>query len=112
MLFLADATWGPWPQTLIVGNDAPCRSLDWTVGVSEDWLDANPDAGQASSSQPGEFVITVITSTLSTGNTYTATVTVDSSTVGVQESPQQVSVKFVYSAQPLQRIMFPLAMRN
>ncbi|HUS71217.1 MAG TPA: S8 family peptidase [Anaerolineae bacterium] len=109
MLFLADATWGPWPQTLIVGNDAPCRSLDWSAGVSEDWLEAHPDAGQASSSQPGEFVTTVITSGLSTGNTYYATVTLNSSTLGVQESPQEIGVKFVYSDTPLLRTFLPLS---
>jgi thermitase len=108
MLFLADATWGPWPQTLIVGNDAPCRSLEWSAVDDADWLDADPDTGQASSSQPDEFVITVLTATLSTGNTYTATVTVNSSTLGVQESPQQVEVKFVYSDTPLLRTFFPL----
>lgn len=112
MLFLADATWGPWPQTLIVGNDAPCGSLEWSVGDNAAWLEENPYTGQASSSQPGQSVITVNTSGLSTGNTYYATITVTSSTLGVQESPQEIGVKFVYSAQPLQRIMFPLAMRN
>jgi len=107
MLFLADATWGPWPQTLIVGNDAPCGSLEWSAGDNADWLFENPDTGQASSSQPGEFVTTVITSGLSSG-TYYATVTVDSSTLGVQESPQQISVEFVYSDTPLLRTFLPL----
>ena len=108
MLFLADVTWGPWPQTLVVGNDAPCGSLEWSAGDDADWLDADPDAGQASSSQPGESVVTIDTSGLSTGDIYYATLTVDSSTQGVQESPQQVQVKFVYSAAPLLRTFFPL----
>jgi thermitase len=108
MLFLADATWGPWPQTLIVGNDATCGSLEWSAGDDAEWLDENPDTGEASSSQPGQFVVTVNTSGLSTGNTYYATLTVDSSTLEVQESPQEISVKFVYSDTPLLRTFFPL----
>jgi thermitase len=112
MLFLADATWGPWPQTLIVGNDAPCASLDWTISEDAEWLETEPSAGQASYSQPGHIAVTVDKDGLSPGTTYYSTITVDSSTVGVQESPQQVEVRFIYSAQPLHRIMLPLAMHN
>jgi hypothetical protein len=108
MLFLADVTWGPWPQTLGVGNGSPCGLLDWTASDNTGWLGENPAAGQASSSQPGESVVTIDTSGLSTGDIYYATLTVDSSTQGVQESPQQVQVKFVYSAAPLLRTFFPL----
>jgi thermitase len=110
MVFLADATYGPWPQTLIVGNDAPCGSLDWTADDDADWLDTNPDAGQASSSQPAQIAVSVdkYNEEVSPGNTYTTTVSIDSSTEGVQESPQQVEVKFVYSNTPLLRTFFPL----
>ena len=110
MLFLADATTGPWPQTLLVSNGAPCALLDWTAGESEDWLNANPDSGQASSSQPGEVAVSVDKSGLSTGTTYNTTLTVDSSTLGVQERPQLVDVKFVYSDTPLTRTFFPLGL--
>jgi len=108
MLFLADATWGQWPQTLIVGNDAPCRSLEWSAGDDAAWLDEIPHTGRASCSQPGKVVISVDTSGLSIGNTYYATVTVASSTLGVQESPQEIGIKFVYSNTPLLRTFFPL----
>jgi hypothetical protein len=82
--------------------------LEWTAGDDADWLSENPDEGQASSSQPGQIEVTVDKAGLSAG-THNSTLTVDSSTVGVQESPQQVEVKFVYSATPLLRTFFPLA---
>jgi hypothetical protein len=112
MLFLADVTWGPWPQTLLVSNDAPCGTLDWTAGESEDWLDANPDAGQASSSQPGEAAVSVDKAGLSTGTSYNTTLTIDSSTLGVLERPQLVDVKFVYSDTPLTRTFVPLGLSH
>ncbi len=112
MLFLADATLGPWAQTLLVSNGAPCALLDWTAGESEDWLDADPDSGQASSSQPGEVAVSVDESGLSTGTTYNTTLTVDSSTSGVQETPQLVDVKFVYSDTPLIRTFYPLGLAD
>jgi len=110
MVFLADATTGPWPQTLLVSNGAPCAWLDWSAGENEAWLDANPDSGQASSSQPGEVAVSVDKSGLSTGTTYNTTLTIDSSTLGVQETPQLVDVRFVYSATPLIRTFFPLGL--
>ena len=110
MLFLADATTGPWPQTLLVSNGAPCASLDWIASESEDWLDANPDTGQASSSQPGEVAVSVDKAGLSTGTSYNTTLTIDSSTIGILETPQLVDVKFVYSDTPLTRTFFPLGM--
>ncbi len=112
MVFLADATWGPWPQGLLVRNAAACGTLDWSAGGDQGWLDIDPGSGQASATQPGEIAISVDESGLSAGNTYTATVTVDSSTVGVQESPQQVSVKFVYSDTPLLRTFLPLGVSH
>jgi len=110
MVFLADVTWGPWPQSLRVGNGAPCAWLEWSATGSEDWLDANPDSGQASSSQLAEVVISVDESGLSAGNTYNTTLTVDSSTLGVLETPQLVDVRFVYSDTPLTRTFFPLGL--
>jgi len=107
MVFLADATRGPWPQMLVVSNGASCGSLEWTAGDDADWLSENPDEGQASSSQPGEIGVSVDKARLSPG-IHNSTLTVDSSTVGVQESPQQVEVRFVYSATPLLRTFFPL----
>jgi len=114
MVFLADATWGPLPQTLLVGNAAPCGTLEWSASGDEAWLDADPGEGQASSSQPGEVAVSVDKSGLSTGTTYNAMVTVGSDTLGVQESPQQVSVKFVYSDSdtPLLRTFLPLSSAN
>jgi thermitase len=112
MVFLADDTVGPWPQTLVVGNGSPCGTLDWTAFEDTEWLETNPDAGQASASQPTQITVSVDKNGLSSGTTYNSTVTIESSTVGVQESPQQAAVKFVYSAQPLRRIMFPLAMHD
>lgn len=112
MLFLADAERGPWPQTLVVSNGATCGSLDWTAGDDAAWLGENPDEGQASSSQPGQIGVSVDKSGLAQGQTYEANIIVGSATPGVVGSPQSVDVKFVYSAQPLQRIVFPLAMRN
>jgi thermitase len=109
MLFLADATWGPWPQTLLVRNAAACGSLAWSASGDQDWLDFDPVSGEASSTQPGEIVVSVDESGLSTGHTYTATLTVESSTPGVEDSPQLVSVKFVYSDTPLVRIFLPLS---
>ncbi len=112
MLFLADATTGPWPQTLLVGNGATCGSLDWTADEGETWVEANPDTGQASPSEPALVSISVDKSGLTQGQTHTTTITVSSSTPGVLESPQVVDVQFVYSDQPLQRIVLPLAMRR
>lgn len=112
IIFLADATWGPWPQTILVGNASPCGTLEWSASEDEAWLDADPDEGQASSSQPGEVVVSVDESELSTGNTYNAVITIGSDTLGVQESPQQVSVKFVYSDTPLLRTFLPLSSAN
>ena len=114
MVFLADATWGPLPQTLLVGNAAPCGTLEWSASGDEAWLDADPGEGQASLSQPGEVAVSVDKSGLSTGTTYNAMVTVGSDTLGVQESPQQVSVKFVYSDSdtPLLRTFLPLSSAN
>jgi thermitase len=112
MLFLADVTWGPWPQTLVVGNDAPCGSLDWSAVDDAGWLGESPDSGQTSSSQPAEITVSVDKSGLAQGQTYEANITVSSATPGVVGSPLSVDVKFVYSARPLQRIVFPLAMRN
>jgi thermitase len=112
MLFLADATTGPWPQRLLVYNEAPCGSLDWSAGDDAGWLDETPDEGEASASDPGESEVSVSKGGLTQGQTYTATLTVSSSTPGVQQSPQLVAVKFVYSDQPLQRTLFPLGMHN
>lgn len=112
MVFLADATWGPWPQTLSVSNAAPCATLNWSASGDEDWLHADPNEGQASSAQPAEVAVSVDTAGLSAGNTYQATLTVDSDTLGVQESPQQISVKFVYSDTPLLRTFLPLILAN
>jgi thermitase len=112
MVFLADATWGPWPQTLLVGNAALCGTLEWSASADEDWLDAAPNEGQASSSQPAEVAVSVDKSSLIAGNTYYAVLTIDSDTPGVQESPQQVSVKFVYSDTPLLRTFLPLSSAN
>jgi subtilisin family serine protease len=112
MLFLADATLGPWPQTLLVSNGAPCALLDWTTSESESWLDADPDSGQASSSQAAGVAVSVDKSGLSTGTTYNTTLSVDSSTLGVQEAPQPVDVKFVYSDTPLKVKYFPLGMSH
>ena len=112
MVFLADASLGPWPQTLLVSNGAPCVLLDWTASESESWLDADPDSGQASSSQAAEVAVSVDKSGLSTGTTYDTTLTVDSSTVGVQEAPQSVDVKFVYSDTPLIVTFFPLGLSD
>jgi type VII secretion-associated serine protease mycosin len=112
LLFLADATWGPWPQTLLVSNAAPCRRLEWSAEASEDWLDAYPGAGQASSSHPAGVTISVDESGLVPGETYNAPVTVSSTTLGVLESPRQVSVKFVYSDTPLNRTFYPLGMSH
>jgi hypothetical protein len=112
MLFLADATWAPWPQTLLVRNAVACGTLEWTVSGDQDWLDTDPGSGQASSTQPGEITVSIDESGLSAGNTYTATLTVESSTVGVQESPQLVSVKFLYSDTPLLRTFLPLVLSH
>jgi subtilisin family serine protease len=110
MVFLADATAGPWPQTLQVRNDAACGTLDWSADAGEDWLETNPDEGQASFSQPAQIAVSVDEDGLSTGNTYNSTVTVDSDTLGILESPQLVNVRFVYSDTPLLRTFFPLGM--
>jgi hypothetical protein len=108
MIFLADADHGPWPQTLMVSNGATCGLLDWTASDDADWLGEDPDGGQASSTQPAEITVSVNEAVLSTGSTYYATLTVENSTAGVQENPQQVEVKFVYSATPLLKTFFPL----
>jgi len=110
MVFLADATMGPWPQTLLVGNDAACGSLDWTAAEGETWVETDPATGQASPSQPAVVSVSVDKSGLALGQTYTTTITVSSATPGVLGSPQVVDVKFVYSDQPLLRTNFPLGM--
>jgi thermitase len=112
MVFLADATTGPWPQNLLVSNAAPCGSLDWTAGDGVGWLDEDPASGEASAADPGESEVSVSTGGLTQGQTYNTTLTVSSSTPGVQQSPQLVAVKFVYSDTPLLRTMLPLSMHN
>ncbi len=112
MLFLADATTGPWPQTLLVGDSAICGSLDWAANVGETWAEADPGTGQASPSEPAAVSVSVDKSGLTQGQIYATTITVSSSTPGVVGSPQLVDVKFVYSDEPLQRTVFPLAMRR
>ncbi len=114
MVFLADDTNGPWPQTLIVGNDSLCGSLSWDAVASESWVVLQPGLGVASWSDPGEVTVYVNKTdpVLKPGGTYTATITVSSNTPGVQGSPQVVGVQFVYSASPLERTFLPLALRN
>jgi thermitase len=112
MIFLADENTGPWPLTLFIGNDAPCGSLSWDVTDDAAWLDTDPFSGQASASQSGQTTVTVDKSGLTAGNTYTATITIDSATPGVLESPQTVAVKFVYSDTPLAKTVLPLAMAD
>lgn len=112
MLFLADATMGPWPQVLSIGNAEPCGSLSWHVADDADWLRNDPDAGEASASEPGQTSVTVDKSGLPEGNEYHSTITVSSTTLGVLESPQEVDVTFVYSAIPLHKTLLPLVMCN
>jgi thermitase len=112
MLFLADATTGPWPQTLLITNVAPCGSLNWSAVDDAGWLDEDPASGEASAADPDESEVSVSKGGLTQGQTYSATLTVSSSTPGVQQSPQLVDVRFVYSDTPLLRTMLPLSMRN
>lgn len=112
LVFLADATTGPWPQTLLVSNAALCGSLDWAAGDDAGWLDEVPDSGEASAADPDASEVSVSKGGLTEGQTYYATITVSSSTPGVQQSPQFVSVKFVYSDTPLLKTMLPLSVRN
>jgi subtilisin family serine protease len=112
MVFLADATTGPWPQTLFVSNAAACGSLDWTAVDGAGWLDEDPASGEASAADPGEPEVSVSTGGLTLGQTYYASITVSSSTPRVQQSPQLVGVKFAYSDTPLLRTMLPLSMHN
>lgn len=111
MIFLADGTTGPWPQTLLVGNDTPCGSLSWNAVGNAPWLEINPDEGEASMSQPGKITVTVNKSGLGFG-THETTIAVGSTTPGVQGNPQVVDVRFVYSATPLKRGYLPLAVHN
>jgi subtilisin family serine protease len=110
LIFLADATHGPWPQTLLVSNDAPCRWLDWSAVGSQDWVEADPVAGQASYVLPQEIDVSVDKSGLAHGVTYSAIIAISSDTLGVLESPQQIEVQFIYSDTSLQRIFYPLGM--
>ncbi len=112
MVFLADATTGTWPQTLVIGNDTLCGTLSWEATDDAGWLDTDPDGGEASASELGETTVTVNKSGLTEGDTYEATITISSSTLGVLGSPQQVEVRFVYSDSPLQETLFPLAMHQ
>ena len=112
MIFLADATTGPWPQTLLVGNDGTCGSLSWDVTDDAGWLDTDPYSGEASASESGQTTVAVDKSGLTAGNTYAATITVTSTTLGVLGSPQTVDVTFVYSSAPLTKQLFPLVMRH
>lgn len=112
MVFLADQDTGPWPQTLLIGNDSPCGTLSWNVTDDADWLNTYLDVGEASASEPGETTVTVDKSGLTEGTTYEATITISSSTPGVLNSPQLVDVDFVYSNSPLLETLFPLIMRN
>ncbi len=112
MIFLADENTGPWPQTLFIANDGPCGSLSWVVTDDAAWLDADPLSGQASASQLGQTTVTLDKSVLTAGNTYLATITISSGTLGVLQSPQTVHVEFVYSDTPLEKAFFPLAMAD
>jgi thermitase len=112
MLFLADATTGPWSQRLLAYNGALCGPLNWSAADDAGWLEETPDEGEASAAEPGESEVSVSKGGLTPGQTYNATLTVSSSTPGVQQSPQLVTVEFVYSDQPLQRTLLPLGMHN
>ncbi|TKJ28469.1 MAG: hypothetical protein CEE40_11585, partial [Chloroflexi bacterium B3_Chlor] len=111
MIFLADPTTGPWPQTLLVGNDVQCGPLAWNATTGASWLSTQPDEGYASWSEPAEIIVTVDKSGLAPGIVQT-TITVTSTTLGVVGSPQMVDVTFVYSSAPLTKKLFPLAMRD
>jgi len=117
MVFLADIDTGPWPQTLLIGNGSPCGTLSWNATddadwLGIDWLDTDPDGGEASASELGETTVTVDKSGLMEGGTYQATIPISSSTPCVLGSPQLVEVRFVYSDSPLQEKLFPLAMHQ
>ncbi|MGB3906558.1 MAG: S8 family serine peptidase, partial [Anaerolineae bacterium] len=112
MIFLADLTTGPWPQTLLVGNDGPCGTLTWNASEDANWLEIDPDNGYASCSEPGQIVVSVNKSDLTPGFTYETTITVTSTTLGVLGSPQIVDVTFVYSDTPLKKTLLPLAMAD
>jgi thermitase len=108
LIFLADPTWGPQTQTILVGNDASCGWLTWTAGDDAMWLEENPTEGEASAPQPAEVQVSASKQGLAPGSEYYAEVTIDSSTLGVLEAPQSVEVTFIYSATPLNRTYFPL----
>lgn len=112
LVFLADATYGPWPQTVQVSNAALCRWLDWSAAGSEAWLDADPLSGQASYVSPADITVLVDKSGLAQGQTHEAMLSINSATMGVLESPQEVAVQFVYSSTSLRRVFYPLAMRQ
>ena len=112
MTFLADSTTGPWPQTLLVMNADPCWALSWSGAEEAGWLQIEPEEGQASSSEPGEITVSVNKSGLLPGFRGETTITVSSTTPGVQGSPRIVDVEFVYSDHPLERLFFPLVARN
>ncbi len=112
MIFMADENTGPWAQTLSIANEGSCGSLGWVVTDDADWLDADPSSGQASASQLGQTTVTVDKSGLTAGNTYVATITISSGTLGVLQSPQTVHVEFIYSDTPLQKVFFPLTIAD
>jgi thermitase len=113
MLFLADATTEPLPQTLLVGNEAFHQDLTWDAVEMPDepWLDLEPLAGQAAAGQHGEISVSVGKNGLEPG-TYEAVIEVSSTTPDVVGSPQVVDVMFVYSPNPLHRSFLPLVSRN
>ena len=110
LIFLADDTWGPWAQRLLVSNAAPCGWLDWSAEGSEDWLEATPSTGQASYLQPAEVSLAVDTSSLSQGQTHYAVLYIEGGALGELEAPQQIEVEFIYLDTPLNRTFYPLGM--
>jgi thermitase len=114
LIFLADDTIGPWPLTLLVGNDTPCGSLSWDATADESWVVIQPEVGSASWPDPTEIEVTVDKTdpALAPGGTYAATITISSGTLGALETPQYVDVTFAYSATPLERRLLPLVMRQ
>jgi thermitase len=114
LIFLADDTIGPWPVTLLIGNDTPCTTLIWDALPDESWVETQPELGASSWPDPTDMEITVDTTDpdLAPRTTYIATIAISSTTPGVLDSPQYVDVTFVYSGTPLATRIFPLAMRQ
>jgi hypothetical protein len=100
-------------QILRIGDGAMYGTLEWSAVENPDvtWLSIGPPTlGSASSSSPGELVVSVDKDVAGQG-TYSTTIRITSSDPYIQNSPHDVNVTLSYTSS-LERNYLPLVTMN